>query len=70
MEENQTRVESGRAAASKTVEAILEHGMRLRYRERLHSKKDPEVNDPGGPGDPKPEEQISIKTGREAQKEK
>lgn len=59
MKENQKRVESGRAGVSKTREAILGHGAKPRHRMRLHAKKFPEVNDQGGPGGPKPDEQIN-----------
>lgn len=59
MEENQKKVETGRAAASKTMKAMLRHGIRPRHRMSLHSKKDPEVSDQGGSGGLKPDEQIN-----------
>lgn len=45
MEENCEKAESQRASASKTMEGIWGAVSRPRYRMRLHSKKDPQVND-------------------------
>ena len=70
MEENQKRVESQRASASKTMEGIWGRVSRPRYRMRLHSKKDPQVNDRGGSVDPKLEEQLNLKTGRGSESER
>ena len=69
-EENQKRVESQRASASKTMEGILGHVSRPRYRVRLHSKKDPQVNDREGSVDPKLEKQLNLKTGRSSESER
>lgn len=70
MEENQKRVETGRAAAFKTMEAISGHGTRPRHGMRLHLKKDPEVSDQGGSVGPKPGKQINLKTGRGSERER
>ena len=40
------------------------------YRMRLHSKKDPQVNDRGGSVDPKLEKQLNLKTGRGSESER
>lgn len=69
-EENQKRVESQRASASKTMEGILGHVSRPRQRMRLHSKKDPQVNDRGGSVDPKLEKQLNLKTGRGSERKR
>lgn len=52
-------MELGRAAVSKTTEAIPMYGINCRYGVRSDSEKNPEARDQGGFEIPRPNEKIS-----------